>query len=353
MKSNKKAIAAVLVMAFTSQSLFITPQAIAGTGVPAPTYRQLVGTAQGNADVIRGQLKDYKVRVESGSMSASESIEVMSKSMIEQNISLADIDAYVQATATATEYKNFKKTLTASLKGVDADKVTPAQMSEILATTLQNSNVEGLAWSGCAGVSIGAILLVAAVVVGIVALTKTRGEARIRKLYADRRQNRTETYNKRVFEINNKTQAIQGDIQRYQGYITSNNQTIATNNGKIQGAIASSSDCSANTQCGQNVLAWSQQNSQLQADNQTYTNKISSLNLELAQWQDQSYVQAQLNLAQTDYNNDMSATNQDEANAVALIPANKALAKKLGIGAGIGGAIGIYLIIDGAHDGGC
>lgn len=122
-------------------------------------------------------------------------------------------------------------------------------------------------------------------------------------------------------------------------------------NGQINGAMLSNPNCSLDPVCSQNVISWNQEIQKLLADNQTYTNKITALNLELAQWQDPTYVQAQLTLAQNDYNNDMQSYNMEEASDVSMIPENKALAKKLGIGAGIGGAIGIYLIIDGAQDG--
>jgi len=75
---------------------------------------------------------------------------------------------------------------------------------------------------------------------------------------------------------------------------------------------------------------------------------INKLNVEMALYNNPNYVQGQLNLATTDYNNDMNSYNIDEQQDISLIPANKALAKKLGIGAGIGAAIGTYLIIDGA-----
>lgn len=351
MKANNKAIAAILMLAFTSQTTILAPQAIAGE--PSVSYRQLVGTEQGNTDLIRGELKDYKIRVQSGAMTAQESIEAMSASMLEKNIKLSDIDAYVQANTSAKEYKTFKKSLTAALKGVNPEQMNPQQLSEVLASTMQNSNVEGLAWSGCAGLSIGIILVVSAVVVGIVALTKTKGEARIRRTYSEKRSSRTDTYNRKVFEINNKAQTIQLDINKYQGYITSNNQKMATLNGQISGALQSNPNCSSDPVCSQNVINWNLEIQKLLADNQTYTNKINTLNIELAQWQNPVYVQNQLTLAQTEYQQDMQTYEMQEQSDIALIPANKALAKKLGIGAGIGAAIGTYLIIDGALDGGC
>jgi len=79
---------------------------------------------------------------------------------------------------------------------------------------MQNSTVEGLSWSGCAGLSIGVILVVTAVVVGIVALTKTKGEARIRRSYSEKRSSRTDTYNQKIFDINNRQQKIQTDIAK-------------------------------------------------------------------------------------------------------------------------------------------
>jgi len=64
--------------------------------------------------------------------------------------------------------------------------------------------------------------------------------------------------------------------------------------------------------CGQNVLAWNQQNQKLAADNQGYLTAINKLNVEMALYNNPNYVQGQLNLATTDYNNDMNSYNIDE-----------------------------------------
>lgn len=352
MKTTKKVIAAAILAAFTSQSITQAAGTVPSANTaatPSTLYSQLTGGAQGNGDLIRAELRDYKIRVESGAMKPQESIEVMTQSLVAKNIGIADIDAYVRAVASEKEYRSFKKTLTISLKGVNPETLTQEQMSEILASTLQSSEVEGLAWSGCAGLAVGAILVVAAVVTGIVALTKTKGEMRIRKDFANRRTNRTSAYTTRVNEINTKVQTIQGDINRYQGYITSNSQQISVLTGQVNGALLANPNCSSDPNCANAVNGWNQQIQQLLKDNQTYTNRINALNLELAQWQNPTYVQGQLQLAKTEYDQDMNALAIEEGNAIALVPANKALAGKLGIGAGVGAALGTYLIIDGSH----
>jgi hypothetical protein len=353
MQKTKKLIAAAILAAFTSQTLTQASgygPIATGTAASNPAiYNQLTRGVEGNGDLIRSELRDYKIRVESGAMKPEASIEVMTQSLVAKNIGLADIDAYVRSIASEKEYRSFKKTLSSALKGVNPESLSQEQMSEILASTLQSSEVEGLAWSGCAGIGVGVILVVAAVVTGIVALTKTRGEMRIRRDFANRKQNRTSQYTDRVNEINNKPQFLQGEINRNQGYINSNNQKISVLTGQVSGALQANPNCAADPNCINTVNGWNQEIQRLMADNQTYTNRIAALNLELAQWQNPTFVQGQLQLAKTEYDQDMSALEMDEANAIALVPANKALAGKLGIGAGVGAALGTYLIIDGAQ----
>jgi hypothetical protein len=353
MKPIKKTITAAILAVFTHQSLVQAsgpgPSEVIASPPAASLYSHLTQGAPGNGDLIRSELRDYKIRVESGVMQPQESIEVMTQALVAKNIGLADIDAYVRTISTEKEYRNFRKTLNSSLRGINPETLTQEQMSEILASTLQSSEVEGLAWSGCAGIGIGAILVVSAVVVGIVALTKTKGETRIRRDFANRKQSRTARYTDRVNEINNKPQFLQGEINRNQGYINQNNQRISVLTGQVSGALQANPNCAADPNCIEKVNAWNQEIQKLMSDNQTYTNRIAALNLELAQWQNPTFVQGQLQLAKTEYDQDMQAIETDEANAIALVPANKALAGKLGIGAGIGAALGTYLIIDGAQ----
>jgi peptidoglycan hydrolase CwlO-like protein len=195
------------------------------------------------------------------------------------------------------------------------------------------------------------ILLVSAAVVGIVALTKTKGEARIRASYDNQRASRTDTHNRQILDIKNKPQTLQLEIADTQGRITSNNQRISTLNGQINGALSANPNCASDPTCSQRVVGWTQDIQNLMSNNQSLSNRIGQLNLEMAQWQNPEYVQARLTALQNDYQNDMNNLRVSEENDVALIPANKALARKLGIGAGIGAAIGTYLVIDGAKEG--
>jgi len=52
---------------------------------------------------------------------------------------------------------------------------------------------------------------------------------------------------------------------------------------------------------------------------------------------------------EVDFNASIASMNQEEANAVALVPKNQSLGQGMMIGGGIGALLGTYLIVDGAN----
>jgi hypothetical protein len=190
--------------------------------------------------------------------------------------------------------------------------------------------------------------VIAAVVVGVIAIIKSRSANKIHQIYNDKRANRTDDYNSRVNEDNHKAATIQTDINTNNAHISTNTQLIAEDNAKIYGATSNPS-CSSDPVCQHNIQMWSADAIKLGNDNQSYVAKINQDNLDLANWNNPVYLQGQLTLLQQNYNQDMTQYNQDEQSDVSMVPQRQALGKQLGIGAAIGGAIGIYFIIDGAQ----
>lgn len=95
----------------------------------------------------------------------------------------------------------------------------------------------------------------------------------------------------------------------------------------------------------------------LQGEIQSYQNQITSIQNEIAllqvdrnNYSDPVFVANELANLEADYNADMNAYDVDEANQIALVPDNKALAGKLGIGAAVGLASGTYMTVDGSKD---
>ena len=339
----KKIVASALALTMLTSSVYAMPSD-SGKSV---SYRELVGSTSGKSDSIKDEMKNFKVLVDSGAMQPHDAVTVLAKNLVDKGVGFADIDAYVKERTTRTEYKAFKTSFESAMSGINAQNMTSAELTQAMAQSLSSQNVEGLSWSGCGGMATGIVLLVAAVVVGVVAIVKSQGSARITASYESQKTTRTSQYNSDYANMQNEPQIIQSQMQTNTNTISSNNVQIAVLTGEI--ATASSSDPNYSA----NIQTWAGQIQSITVDNQNLANSNTSLNLQLAQWNDPTYMQTQLDTLTYNYHSDETTITTEESSAISLVPANQALAKGLGIGAGIGAAIGLYLVIDGAHDGGC
>lgn len=307
---------------------------------------QVFAATQGNqpqdrlskAEILDQALYTFKQELKNGAQH-EKSIEVFANKLVETGIGIKDIKTYVRVHSTPEDYAKFETELNAALGSVKVENATSEELNLALRGALASVNPQGLAFTGCAGLAGGIVLGVGAIVVGIVALTKTKGEARIRSQYLNRMNNLSQDYQNEKYRIENRVRDIDLDIVAKNRQIASNNQRISY----LTGAIANSSDTVK-------IQQYAQELQNLTAQNNDLNMKIAGLTTERAQYADDSYRNQLLTQLQSQYELDYAQLQTERDNRIKMVPTEKALAGKLGIVAGVAAAAGTLLIIDGAGD---
>ena len=166
---NKQLIASILSLSMLTSSA----SAMSATSASPGSYREISGVQSGNSEIIRDELKSFRVLVDSGTLSQKDALIVFSKNLTERGARLADIDAYVKEHTTRTEYRSFKADLEEALSGINVRSMTSQEVTQVMSRSLASLNVDGLSWAGCASQGIGVVLLVVAAVAGLIELNDT------------------------------------------------------------------------------------------------------------------------------------------------------------------------------------
>ena len=308
---------------------------------------------QSKNDIIKSSIVNFNTQKDLG-VSVNEAVDNFTSNIINNQVTVADLSNFIDSLDSVSEEdkEDFREIKRLAQIGADSE-MDSVEFGNFTGRLLETVDPQGLSWSGCAGLTSGVILLVASVVVGIVALTKTAGESRIKKKYQDRRSQRTAQYNSdiaavhgRLEDIDQEINNLNGDIEQYENLIDEAQSDINYN----LGIIAGSEDPEVIKAAGDRIKELNDNIDSYQANIDNAQASIAGLMLEKDDYLDPQYVANRLNALEIDYNADLSAINAEEQSKIDLIPANKKLAKRLGIGAGIGAAIGTYLTIDGARD---
>jgi hypothetical protein len=189
-------------------------------------------------------IKTFRATVDSGAATPEQAIDAFSKSIAAQNITLTDVQAYAKTQMSPEAYASFDKHVKASLDGIDPAKLTSEQLGQVIGDALAGVHAEGLYWSGCAQVWTGAAIVAAAVVVGIVALVKSKSVSSIQADYtkklADQKSADDNTitgtkngYNTSISNTRNWQTAYPGLIQSDQNGISNDQNQIGYDNTKI------------------------------------------------------------------------------------------------------------------------
>ena len=325
-----------------------TGSAYAGPSDTGTSYKNLVGSTSGKSEVIKDEIKNFQVLIDSGAMEPHQAVDTFSKNLTDEAVSFSDLDAYVKERSTRDEYGKFQASFETAMAGVDARNITATEMSQVSAQLLTSQASVGLSWSGCAGIGVGVAILVAAVVVGIVAIVKSASVAQVTADYENQISNAKSSYYHGVIDIQNQPQTSVNEI-------AGNNGTIENNNGNIRSLENQINNLDPNTANYDGIIqSWTNEENNLIASNNQLVQDNNNLNANMSNWNDPNYKAAQLasyRVTATDY---IASLQTDEVTAIQMVPADQVLAKSLGIGAGIGAAVGIYLLVDGlANNDGC
>ena len=339
---NKKLLATTLTLTMAIQSSVGFALAHEQTA-KATGYAALVqASGEGKAEIIRNALSDAQMAVGMG-VSTETAVKNMATSLVKEGASMSDIDAYVQENSTFDEYVAFRTTMESSFKGVDASNLNEKELGMAITAAIASTKTEGLAWNGCAALGSGIALAVVAVVIGIVALVKSKGVERIKANFQDKRNARTNTFNSDYAYYENIETHLQSDIATYQNYRNQAAMDAAKYLGQAT-AYANSGNSAAAADALKKADAANK-------DVAYYDGKIAETQTTLNSYINNPNLKAQ-KLAQltADYNADIAAYNAEEKAKIDLVPANQRLAKILG---GVAGGLAIpagLLIGFGARD---
>lgn len=275
-------------------------------------------------------------------------------------ITAADLQRYmaVKAGENSQAYKTFESAIEISVKELKESKqeLSAKELGGAVAQVMESVGSKGLQWSGCAGLTAGVIIALAAVTVGIIALVKNRSEQSVEKKYNQKIRDRDSRYvtdvnnaNARpatidreilkaqtdIVQVNNDIDDMQADIAYYNGVVSA-----SLKNDDLEGAKA------ANAQ----IDALNIQIADARANIDHIEGLIARLQLEKTQYLDPAFLAQKLKNLELDYKSDIVNLEAEKTDKIELVPLHKKQAKTLGIAAGVGAAVGAYLIIDGAQD---
>jgi hypothetical protein len=306
---------------------------------------------------IKAAYSQFKKNVDYGLMSSKQAIELFTTTLIEKNITEADMADFVKAYADSAEtYEQYAQSIESAKLSLDGADLTPEEFGMFAGQSLEMFDTEALKWSGCAGLGIGVVLIIGAVTMGIIALVKTEGEDSIRDKFAEKRRRQDRDHQANINYINNAENEIQADINVALADIDQVNEEIdqaqsdlAYWNGVLASAL-NNDDLEGAQQANNNISIISQNIQEYQQDIVAIQNDIQALVTELDNYQDPDYAQAQLDAENASYAQASINLDNEEEARVDLIPTEKRRARTLGIAAGVSAAIGTYLVIDGSSD---
>ncbi len=140
---------------------------------------------------LQTEVKTLRAKIDLGQVDARNAIDEFAKAIAEKNVTVAEVDAFVKTRMSVREYRAFRARIDGALAGIDPEKVTAQELGEVVGQALRQIGSEGLAWSACATTWTGIGIAIAAVIVGIIALTKNKSDAKIQEEYASNRRGTT------------------------------------------------------------------------------------------------------------------------------------------------------------------
>jgi hypothetical protein len=300
-------------------------------------------------------IKTLEASIDSGASTPTDAIDRFAKTIVEKNVSLNEVNAFVKTKMTAQQFSKFQEQINSSLRGIDPDTLTSSEVGDIVGQSLAAIHTEGLYWSGCSKMWTGAAVIVAAVIAGTIAVAKSKSVSQIQSEYNKKITDTTNTMNQQIADTNNWQQAYPDHINSLNADLHNNQSDLSYYESKY------------------NDAAWRYSTSTTTSDQQFYSNQMDSYRRSMNTAQSNidyditkiSYYSSKIaeytvNPAQVSIDASAQATARDtaianlnaqEQNAIEDAPANQKLGRQLGIGAGVGAAVGAGLLINGFKEG--
>ncbi|HUP56277.1 MAG TPA: hypothetical protein VM598_02415 [Bdellovibrionota bacterium] len=133
----------------------------------------------GSSAVLLKEVRSLRASIDAGDGKAPEAIDRFVNGLLTEEVSFAQVQAYVKSQLSPREYAVFLRELDASLKGIDPTTLTSGEFGEILGNTLSRTRGSGLSWSGCSQAWVGAGILAASLVVALISIAKNKIEDEI------------------------------------------------------------------------------------------------------------------------------------------------------------------------------
>lgn len=127
-------------------------------------------------------LRDHRAELEKKGTDSTDVMNRFVQNLLDHNVGVADVDQFVQGQLSAKEYKSFQKYMSTSMAGLDPNTLSSEEFGQIVEQALKATQSKGLTWSSCSTMTGGIVLGVAALVVGIVALAKSKIDFEAKKL---------------------------------------------------------------------------------------------------------------------------------------------------------------------------
>lgn len=289
--------------------------------------------------IIVNAIKNLKKDIETKNLPVEVAAATFTDSLIAAQVTVSDLDSFVKTSSSAKEYAAFRSMVDLAKNSTPSGELSSHEFGMIASEALKGLDSSGLAWTGCTSKAVGGFIVVGAVVVGIIAATKTINEEKIRSKYISDRSGSQATYDNLVIFHTNRVVNLEFEIGSWDTRIQQNEVQIT----QYEGLMNNESDPAVR-------LNYSNKINDLRDSNLHIEGKKAKLKVELDTYKTPGYVQMKIGQATLNFDAETRDSFAAEERAVERIPADKDYAAKLGVAAGVGAALGTYMIISGARD---
>lgn len=263
----------------------------------------------------------HEVYVEGKNMNTS--LQTLSKTILDQQFTISDLQLFVQMNATEQEVAKFNRTLDIALVDVkDMKQLSTEELAFILKNAMVSTTEVGANFMSCGqGMGIGVPLIAVGVIIGIVALVNaTASKEVVTKNYIDKRNQLNKDYLNTKADLELEISTYESDKVFYQDEISELQRRIDSG---MYGAIEIEN---------------------MKKTIREYEFKISDANALIGE------VNVDLRYYTDKYSLDAESLNKEELSAVARVDEKRANSGKQAIAAGIAAALGAGFVLAGVSD---
>ncbi|GEM_PF-4817537 len=296
-------------------SMAIAPNAFAAEVKPLTSIQKVDGLQQ-----LVSKFK-HEVYVEGKDMNAS--LQKLSRQILDQQITISDLQLFVRMNATEQEVAKFNRTLDIALVDAkDIKQLAPEELSFILKNAMVSTTEVGANFMSCGqGMGIGVPLIAVGIIIGIIALVNaTASKELVTKSYIDKRNKMNEEYLNTKADLELEISTYESDKVFYQDEINELQRRIDSG---MYGAVEIEN---------------------MKKTIREYEFKISDSNALIGE------VNVDLRYFTDKYSADSSSLNVEELSAVGRIDERRANSGKQAIAAGIAAALGTGFVLAGVSD---